>query len=169
MEPAGFYKFADAAASLGKWILALAGTIFVADMIALVVYTIRNGESDESEGKVVADDRPLMPPPVAGPTTMTAWTKRKVLLSKGGIITDDSLVDGSATFAERLAVLGIIVAVTSFFLLFVGASLLLLPFSLFILAIPAIFYYNFTRAAWRGRQRAKRRFAARRRRGQAGE
>jgi hypothetical protein len=53
-------------------------------------------------------------------------SKRKILGSKSDFITNDSLVDGSATFGQRIMVLGIITACLSFFSIFVGAGLILL-------------------------------------------
>lgn len=152
----------ETASRIGLGIVIFAGTVLVADLAAMIVYTLRHGQSDHLQGKVITENRPLsamslrIPPPMG-------WSKRKMLGSKSGYVTMDSLVDGSATFAERMMVVGIITAMVSFFLVFVGVGLLLtkdlLIFVLFPV-IPGIWLYNILRHVWQDYQRVKKKVAA---------
>ena len=91
-------------------------------------------------------------------------SKRKRLGSTSDFITDDSLVDGTATFGQRMMVLGIITLFISLFLIFVGTGLMVMkdnPLAILFLIIPGIWLFNFAREAWQGHQEAKKRVAAR--------
>jgi hypothetical protein len=98
----GYDRFAVAAAHVGSWILAVAVTTFVLDLIVMIIYTIRQGKSDDQQGKVITEKRSLTSMSLGVPPPM-GRSKRKILGSKSGFITDDSLVDGTATFGQRIA------------------------------------------------------------------
>lgn len=55
----GYDRFTVVASHIGSWILAIAVTVLVADIIAMVIYTIRHGKSDSQKGKVISEKRPL--------------------------------------------------------------------------------------------------------------
>lgn len=153
----------ETASRVGWVVLIFAGTVLVADIAAMTIYTIRQGQSDHLEGKVITENRPLsamslrIPPPMG-------WSKRKMLGSKSEFITMDSLVDGTATFGERMMVVGIFTAFVSFFSIFVGAGLMLMKNLLILVlfpVIPGIWLYRFMRETLQHYQEAKRRVAAR--------
>ena len=158
----GFGSALEAMSWIGWFVLIGAVTILVVAMSAMTIYAIRHGESDDAADTVVTENRPLSMslgyPPLIG------RSRRKILGSSHRLITDKSLVDGTATFPERMMVVGIIAAYTSFFLVFVGAALILMKTNLFfilLVTIPGLFFYRFASSAWREYQRAKRKFSAR--------
>ena len=154
----------ETASRVGWIVVIVAGTVLVADIAVMTIYTIRQGQSDNLEGKVITENRPLsamslrIPPPMG-------WSKRKMLGSKSDFITMESLVDGTATFGERIMVVGIFTAFVSFFSIFVGAGLMLMEdLLIFVLfpVIPGIWLYRFIRETSQDYQEAKKRVAARR-------
>lgn len=155
--------FVEAASGIGRAILIFAVTILVADLAAMIVYTLRYGKSDPTKGKVITENRPLSSMSVGHPPLM-GRSKRKILGSKSGYVTMESLVDGAATFAERMVALGILTAMVSFFLIFVGAGLMLMKNLLILVlfpVIPGLWLYNILREVWKDYQEAKKRVASR--------
>jgi heme/copper-type cytochrome/quinol oxidase subunit 2 len=47
------------ASHVGSWILVIAVTVLVADIIVMVIYTFRNGKTDAPKGKVITEKRSL--------------------------------------------------------------------------------------------------------------
>lgn len=106
--------------------------LFVADFLAMMIYVSRRGKIDPEEGHVVTENRPLTTGDAAtmggtGAPGGRYWGKRKVFLSRSMFITDKSLVDGSATRAQRLLVRGMKFAAVFFGLAWVFLGLALLP------------------------------------------
>ena len=163
----GYDRFAEAASHIGPPIVLVAVVALLAAIGYLVLYAIRYGEPDEEEGKTVTDHRPIMPTFVSGLRFTKSISKRSVQLSRSGEITDDSLVDGTATLGQRIVVLCIITMFVCIFLLFLGLSLWALkdnPLAA-IMPIPVgAWLLNFLRVVWRDHQKAKKRVAARRKR-----
>jgi hypothetical protein len=91
-------------------------------------------------------------------------SKLKILGSRSGFITMESLVQGTATSGERMMVLGIITLFVSFFLVWLGAGLMLMK-KLWILVLlpvlPGLFGYYNLRDAWDDYRKARRRAADR--------
>jgi 1,4-dihydroxy-2-naphthoate octaprenyltransferase len=159
----GYDRFVAGASQVGWRILVVAVTVMLADAVAMIVYTIRHGEKDGQKGKVVTENRNLGMS--VGSPALMGRSKRKMLGRRSQFITDESLVDGTATFGQRMMVVGIITFVFSFFLVFVGMALILTkqtPIGLLFLTIPSLFLYNFAREAWHGHQEARKKVAARR-------
>jgi hypothetical protein len=163
MEYRGYGDFIEAASQIGLGILIFAATVLVADLAAMIVYTIRRGQSDNLAGKVVTENRPLGSVSLGYPP-LTGRSKLKILASKGGYIAMESLVDGTATFGERMMVLGIITVFISFFLIWVGLGLILMKNLLILALVPVLpglwVYYNLC-DDWRYYQEAKKKVAAR--------
>jgi hypothetical protein len=160
----GYDRFALAASHVGSWILAIAVTTFVLDLIVMSIYTIRQGKSDDRKGTVITEKRAMGSMSI-GVTRQIGRSKLKILGSKSGFVTDDSLVDGTATLGQRLMVLGIIGALISFIFIFVAAGLMLMketPAALLFPAISGLWLYSALREMWQGHQQAKKRVAARR-------
>jgi 1,4-dihydroxy-2-naphthoate octaprenyltransferase len=161
LDHQGYRDFVTSAAHIGWFILLAAVTMLVADIAVMVVYTIRHGQSDDQAGKVVTDDS------VIGSLDRTPGiSKRKILGSKSGFVTMESLVEGTATRGERMMALGISTAMVSFFLIFVGAGLMLMKDALIFILFPigpGIILYNFAADAGGDYRKAKRKAAARRR------
>jgi len=105
--------------------------LFVVDLVAMMIYVARSGNIDPDEGHVVTENRPLTASDAAilGGTSGPGgryWGKHKVFLSRSGYITDMSLVDGTATQAQRRLVGGIKLAAILFWLAWVFSGLALL-------------------------------------------
>jgi hypothetical protein len=153
----GYRAFEAAAARLGPVILVTSAVVLVADLAAMIVYTIRNGRSDGHSGKVVGDG----PLPMSLDIPM-GRSKRKYLGKKSDYVSVESLIDGSATFGERMMVVGICTLFASFFLIFCGVGLILMRhiaiLGLFPV-VPGIVVYKFANSVWVDYREAKRKFA----------
>jgi hypothetical protein len=106
--------------------------LFVADLLTMIIYVSRSGKIDPEEGHVVTESRPLTTSDVAimggtGAPGGRYWGKHKVFLNRSTYITDMSLVDGTATKAQRRLVQGIKLAAIFFWLAWVFGGLALLP------------------------------------------
>ena len=155
---AGYRAVVSTAGRAGRWILVVSAIVLVGDMTAMSVYTIRRGQKKDDEGRTVTEDR--APNWSLGTRLPMGRTKQKLLVSRREGIRMKSLVDGTATTAERLVALGIGAAFTSFFLVFVGVSLILLeqsPIGLLFLTIPSVFFFRFVKNASRDYCRARAR------------
>jgi hypothetical protein len=106
--------------------------LFVVDLLAMMIYVSRSGRIDPEEGHVVTENRPLTTSDVAtmgntGAPGGRYWGKHKVFLSRSTYISDISLVDGTATKAQRRLVRGMKLAAILFWLAWVFLGLALLP------------------------------------------
>jgi hypothetical protein len=72
--------------------------LFIADCVGLMIYVSRSGRIDPEEGRVVTENRPLGGTGVLGGRY---WGKRKVFLSRSMFVTEQSLINGTATKAQR--------------------------------------------------------------------
>jgi len=169
MDDAGYGSVAanvvETASRIGWVVLVSAGTVLVADVAAMTIYIVRRGQSDSLKGKVITDNRPLsamslrIPPPMG-------WSKRKMLGGKSESVTMESLVDGTATFGERMMVAGFFTAGIAFFSIFVGGGLIMMQdLLIFVLfpVIPGIWLYRIVRETSHSCREAKKSVVARRR------
>jgi hypothetical protein len=78
--------------------LAVFTLLFIADVIGIMIYVSRSGTIDPEEGRVVTENRPLGG---TGALGGRYWSKRKVLLSRSMFITEEALINGTATKAQR--------------------------------------------------------------------
>jgi len=157
----GYRAFVAAAARTGWVILIGAVVVLVADFAAVSVYMIRKGKTDDQEGAVVTGGALPMS---FNPTPAIGRSKRKVLTSKSKFVSVESLVDGSATFGDRMMVLGICIALLSFFSIFLGAGLMLMH-NFVVLAlfpvVPGVLLFKGGRSAWADYREAKAKVQAR--------
>jgi hypothetical protein len=142
LEPhPGYRAFVEAAARIGPRVTIVAAVILVLDLAALVTIMILRGQTDRATGAVV-DDGPM----AMGLGPRFGRSKRKILVSKSGFVTVESLVEGTATLAERLLVVGIFVLFASFFLVFVGVALMILQewavAAVLFVAVPGFFVFS---------------------------
>lgn len=155
-----FHAFAAAAGRVGWWLGGGAVTVLVCDIAALVAFTIRFGETDEGGDPIAADGGPN---PFLN-TMPLAYSRFKQFGRRNSFVTTESLVDGTATLGERLFVLGIIVFLISFFLIFVAISLVTLPglglVALVWPSIPGIVVYMQLRDGWHEYRAAKKKLRA---------
>jgi hypothetical protein len=152
----GFTAVFTLTSRVGWLVLVAAIMVFVADMTAMAIYTIRFGESDGTAGRIVSGRRTLPLSPGARPSI--ARSKIRSLGDRHRYITMRSLVDGTATPAERMMVAGIITAVGSFFCIFLGLALIFAannPVGLAFAIVPALWAGKFARTTWRSYQRVK--------------
>jgi hypothetical protein len=152
-------------ATFSETMLWVVGPLFVAVLTAVIIVVVRRGTVDQEEGNVVNDQGPLstadrnaMEQDLTVP--VTGQTKERVFLSRSSFISDESLVDGTATKSQRLIVRGIKLAFFLFWLLFVFGVLSVLPSNpvavLFMVTIMSIIFYLAASLVRKGRAEALR-------------
>ena len=122
-------------ANFSGTMLWVTGFLLAANLVALMIVVVRRGKVDNDEGYVLKEQGPLtgnalnemggVVHVVGGAGKYVA--KEKILVSRSEFISDESLVDGTATKSERLKVQGIKLFFVLFWLLFVFIGLSLLP------------------------------------------
>jgi hypothetical protein len=161
-----YHAFIHTASHVGAWMLGIVISVMVVDLILMVIYTIRHGQSDGRSGTVETDDEPLSPP-MWMKGRIGSWhgrTKRRIVASRSGFISNESLADGSATVGERLMVVGIITFLFCFFLVFLGMGLLMMednPLVLLMSAAVGVWLFNIFKGAHADYREAKKRVVAR--------
>lgn len=117
-------------AKFSQTMLWVVGALFAADFAAILISVVRSGTADKDEGCVVNE--------ALGSDSLDAIksdavvtgrypAKKKVLLSRILLISDKSLVDGTATQSQRLMGHGVKLAFLLFWLAWVFGLLTLLP------------------------------------------
>jgi hypothetical protein len=105
--------------------------LFVVNFVAIALYVARSGKIDPEEGHVVTENRALKSGDVAmGGTSAPGgryWGKHKVFLSRSLFISDKSLVDGTATPAQRRLVNAVKLAFILFGLAWFCGGIAMLP------------------------------------------
>src|SRR5271170_1114994 len=82
-----------------SWVgAAVFALLFIADFVGMMIYVSRSGKIDPEEGRVITKNRPLGGTGVLGGRY---WGKRKVFLSRSMFISEQSLINGTATKAQR--------------------------------------------------------------------
>ncbi len=159
-----YHAFAHTASQVGAWMLGIVIGVMVVDLILMVIYTIRHGQSDARSGAVETDDTPLSPP-MWMKGRLGSWHgryKRRVLGSRSGLVSNESLADGTATRGERLMVVGIIAFMSCFFLVFLGAGLLTMednPVVLLMSVAVGAWLFSIFKGAYADHREAKKRVA----------
>ncbi len=158
-------RFAAAAAPIGIDIVIVAVVLLVSAIGFMAFYAFRYGTPDDDEGRTVTDKtRAMGPVIVSGLASVRQASRRKMVYARRGEITDDSLVDGTATPGERTVVVCILTMFVCLFLLFLGLSLWAMKDNPLVVVFPpvmAIWLGNFLRIVWQDRQKAKERVARR--------
>lgn len=161
-------RFAAAAAPIGIDVVIVGVVLMLSAIGFLAFYAFRYGTPDDDQGRTVTDKtNSMLQNSMNGFTSMRQASRRKMVFARDGEITDDSLVDGTATPGQRMVVVCIIMMFVSLFLLFLGVSLWWMkdnPIVMFFPPVMALWLGNFLRIAWRDRQKAKKRVARRARR-----
>lgn len=105
------------------------GGLFALEFVAIFIYVYRTGTADKEEGRVVSQRTRMSGSPLRGSPLVAGryWSKSNVLFSRSGYISEMSLVDGTATKAERLIVYGLKLAFLLFWLAWAFGILTLLP------------------------------------------
>ena len=144
--------------------------LFVVDLLAMGIYVSRIGKVEPEEGHVVTQNRPLTASDSielggSGAPGGRYWGKHKVFLSRSLFVTDLSLVDGTATNAQRRLVHGIKIAAILFWLAWVFGGLALLPSQpvlgmIFVVFITLMFIQS-VRLVRKGRADARRKLLER--------
>ena len=122
-------------ANFSGTMLWVTGFLLAANLVALMIVVVRRGKINNGEGRVLNEQGPLTGNAlnemcggihvVGGGGRYVA--KEKILVRRSGFISDESLVDGTATKSERLMVQGIRLFFVLFWLLFVFVGLSLAP------------------------------------------
>ncbi|MGA7634620.1 MAG: hypothetical protein WCB11_27970 [Terriglobales bacterium] len=159
-------------ATFSQKMLWVVGCLMIADLASIALIALRIGKADPEEGQVITQrgfgSGGALNPAGGSVGGGTYVLKEKVLFSRSGYISDESLVDGTATKSQRRLVHCAQLLFFLFWLLFVFIGLSLLPTApiggaIFII-LPT---YGFSRAAvgmHRGRVEALRRVAMKRER-----
>ena len=150
------------AAVVGKWTLIGSGGVFALTMLGLAIYALRKGDPDDRE--VRPSMRPFGAHSPSGQTGATRYMGRarlKVLFNRRtGFIPMESLVDGTATRAEWAVVIGAQSAFFTFWLIFLGAGLMLVPrtdgLSLLLPVVVGLWLYGILSAQWSDWVKARR-------------
>jgi hypothetical protein len=156
------------AANFSGTMLWLTGFLLAANLVALMIVVVRRGKVGNDEGCVLKEQGPLTANALsemgAGANVVVGggkyMAKEKILVSRSMFISDQSLVDGTATKSERLMVQGIKLFFFLFWLLFVFIGVSLLP-SEPVAGVVSVIGSTifFAKAAWmmhKGRQDALR-------------
>lgn len=110
------------------------GFLLAANLFAIVLMVVRTGNVDQDEGSVVTEHGTFngnaMNPTGGGVNRLRIGkyvAKEKILVSRSAFISDESLVDGTATKSQRLLVHCAQLFFFLFWLLFVFVGLSLAP------------------------------------------
>ena len=148
--------------------LGIAVGIMVVDGTLLAIYTLRRGRTDAAEGKTITVDQPMSPMSpmrLRGFGIRRGWSRQNVLVSRrSDHISIKSLVDGTATLAERLIVFGLNVFIVCFVLLFYGFGLLFLDESPLVILMPlfvSVWAFNLFKGVYDDYRQARKNIAAR--------
>ncbi len=161
-----YHGFAHAASPVGAWVLGFAVSVMVIAMVLMVIYTIRQGRPDDRRGTVETDAE-LISPPMWMKGRVGRWHgryQRRILTSRSGFISNESLANGTATLAERWMVVGIITFMFGFFLMFLGMGLLTMddnPVVLLMSVAVGIWVFNIFKRTYADYRAAKNRVATR--------
>jgi hypothetical protein len=159
-------SFLDLLVKVGIRMAVAVGVLFVSDLVFMVVYTLRKGESDKSEGKTVvinesmtADRRGTL-----GTNRQILAsqyrTKEKVIASRSDFISDDALAAGTATIGQRTMVSAIKLFFLLFGLIFVSLGLIeIKTIGILFILFGNIWFFQIVRTWRRGAKEAKQRLA----------
>jgi hypothetical protein len=159
-------SFLDLLVKVGIRMAIAVGVLFVSDLVFMVVYTLRKGESDKSEGKTVvinesmtADRRGTL-----GTNRQILAsqyrTKEKVIASRSDFISDDALAAGTATIGQRTMVYAIKLFFLLFGLIFVSLGLIeIKTLGILFILFGNIWFFQIVRTWRRGAKEAKERLA----------
>jgi len=154
----------------GSILLMVVVPLFLTTLATLVFYAIQHGKPDADQGSSADSKESITADQMGtiGPNRQIARanyrTKEKILASRSGFITDDSLADGTATPGERWMVRGIKLFFALFLLLFVSIALMTMKSNLlavFFIIIPGMWFLGNARSWQRGAEAAKKRVAKR--------
>jgi len=163
MGLAAYRNFVTVAPAVGKVILVVAIFGLVCSLATGIFLTVRMGKPEEGEEGAIAGNVGPTLQPLDSPLSMKG-AKVKTLYRSGASVQMESLVDGTATRAERLMISAVFGALASFFLVFVGVSLMIIGKFLIAVAlpIPALLMLSYNaRMALAEYRAAKKRLAAR--------
>jgi hypothetical protein len=159
-------SFLDLLVKVGIRMLVAVGILLVADLLALSIYTIRKGKSDESEGKTLVTDESVT---ADGKGTLGTTrqivaaryrTKKKILVNRNDFISDDSLAAGTATTDQRMIAYGIKLLFVLFWLVFVSWGMMeIKTIGVVLIILPSIWFSKNVRLWRQGEKEAKERIA----------
>jgi hypothetical protein len=159
-------SFLDLLVKVGIRMLVAVGILLVADLLALSIYTIRKGKSDESEGKTLVTDEFVT---ADGKGTLGTTrqivaaryrTKKKILVNRNDFISADSLAAGTATTDQRMMAYGIKLLFVLFWLVFVSWGMMeIKTIGVVLIILPSIWFSKNVRLWRQGEKEAKQRIA----------
>jgi hypothetical protein len=116
-------------ANFGETAVWVVGVLFFLEFVAVFICLYRTGAADEEEGRTVTERMRVSGSSFSSNSPLAAryLSRSKVFVSRSGYISEMSLVDGTATIAERLIARGIKLAFFLFWLTCVFGILALLP------------------------------------------
>lgn len=161
----------DTIAHLGGRLLVAAVTVLVFDLAAMITYTIRNGSRDEDANESAGPRNSILldnPRKRIGTEWMVARkyrSKTKILGQASGFITDDSLIDGTATLGQRMMVHGIKLWFACMWLILVSAGMSIVSrniLGIWLIVAPTVWFAMVVRLWHNDYQAAKKRVQKRR-------
>jgi hypothetical protein len=150
----------DTIAKFSETMLWVVGPLFLVNLAALIIIVLRSGRVNKEEGRLVDEQGPLSQDDrnaMGGDVTFdgTGQTRKRVFVSRSSFISDESLVDGTATKSQRLIVYGIKLVFLLFWLLVVFGMLIVLPSNpiavLFVITIMSIILFQAATLVRKGR------------------
>jgi hypothetical protein len=123
-----YNSVADVGARIGPLIFGIAMAVMVAIFTALAIMFYHTRPPDADEGQVVNDSTPYnrQSTSFTGTGKLYFRSKRKMLLSRSAFVSTESIVNGTATTAQRLFVFGVSAVFFCMSLMMIGAGLMLL-------------------------------------------
>jgi len=154
-------------AKFSEKMLWVVGFLLAANLVAMIIVVVRTGKVDEDEGCVVKEQGALTGNPqlaTGGNANVLGAgmnvVKEKILVDRSEFISDESLVDGTATKSQRLLVHCIQLFFFLFWLLFVFIGLSRVPSQpiegAFFVIVPTIGFSMAAVGMHRGRTEALR-------------
>ena len=163
--------FLDTVSHIGSRVLVAAVTVLVLDLAAMITYTIRNGSRDEDASEPaglkssVLLDNPRRRTGMEQIVNRRYRSKTKILGRASGFITDDSLIDGTATLGQRMMVRGIRLWFACMWLILVSAGMSIVSrniLGIWLIVAPTVWFAMVVRLWHDDYQTAKNRLQKRR-------
>ncbi|MBZ5550532.1 MAG: hypothetical protein LAO22_21670 [Acidobacteriia bacterium] len=153
-------------AHVGNYLMATSWIVLILDLSAMAIYTIRSGSRDSEKQDSGSTAKAILASSAGTSTTSrpivagTYRSRKKILVQASGFVTDDALVDGTATLGQRMMVRGIKLWFACMWLIMVSGGLWMLPnniLGVILIVGPSIWFSMVVRVWHRDYRAAQRR------------